>query len=1295
MFDISKDQLLRLSDVDLRELVARLCEAELSRTGAPVSAVRWGGSQTAPDGGLDVEILVKGQEFAGDFVPRAWTGIQVKKSNMPAGKIAEEMSPKVVLRPIFPELAIHNGCYIIVSLADDPAGTRLDDREKAMQAQIESVKDQGDLRMEFYGRGRLADWLRQHPGVQLWVREKLGLPLSGWRPFGRWSTTPPGVEDDLICEAGVTIALPGGRDKLGTLQGINGIRELIRSSDKAVRIVGLSGVGKSRIVQALFEETVGDEPLDRHLAIYADLGEAPDPPVRTILERLAAEERPAIVVLDNCSSDAHNRIASQAASLPNLCLVTVEYDIQEDKPEVTSVVRVDAEGPEIAETLIRRRHPDLGQVNARRIAEFSGGNARVALALADAASEEKESLSSFSPAQLFDRLFYQRGAPDADLLKAAEVLALVYSFSISTNEGGVDELAALAGLLSQDRPVLYRAAETLVKRQLAQKRGNWRAVLPHAVSNRLAKRALENISVDDILNAFQGLPSPRLLKSFGKRLGYLHDHEVAQRIVKSWLSPGGLLHNLHGLNEDSIQLLLNVAPAVPEDVLSAIEAQDETFFSRGNPLFPTFVDLLAKIAYEAGLFERCANLLAKFALTEREGENRNSIQDRLFGLFSLYLSGTEANPDARENFVRRFLMSDKQNEQRLGLGMLRAALQSYHWFAVGDFDFGARPRSYGYHPKTSEEQNQWFMRFVALAREIATGEDVYLLTQVRTLLARELRGLWDHPGLRAALVDLAMALNEQRSWLEGWLAVRSIKYYDYRRTGGTKLLDKLDEMPESERPSDEATKIYVLGAELLDKLDKALKPGRLSDEVRTYVLSAGHEQFTLDEEFNSDDDQKWQESGKRAAARAHDLGMAVADEPKVMGELSQDLFTAQSGYLTEFGRGVASKCDDLQGLWERLIEWLELAGDQASHCGVLCGVLEVIQERDAPLAQKILDEAVQNRILRKFIVRLQVSVPLDDTGVYRLHSSLDFEDTPLPQFGNLTWHRPLDTFNETDVRDLMLRILDRPDGAEVVLDDLSMRLYVLRDDKLVLGPDLKRVGILASAALLRHKADFHYGDSIYSHLSEVLKSCMDEVEFPEETSEVFDAYFVRLRASYGYVGGIEEAVAVLAEKATFRFLDGIFFDSALKDYRHNVFKERHDEKNPLSSVCVATLLDWCRQGDFQERLSMISEAIYPFEKELEGDGVVLSEQARAIMDVTQDPSTVLRNLCSFVRPSGWSGSLANIIAKRRQAFEMLLKHDRSDICVAAVAQIAQIKEWEDEERRRERAYDERREQSFE
>ena len=1307
MFDISKDQLLRLSDVDLRELVARLCEAELSRAGAPVSAVRWGGAQTAPDGGLDVEILVKGQEFAGDFVPRAWTGIQVKKSSMPAGEIAAEMSPKGVLRPIFPELAIHNGCYIIVSLTDDPAGTRLGNRERAMQTQIKPVKDQGDLRMEFYGCGRLADWLRRHPGVQLWVREKLGLPLSGWRPFGRWSTTPPGVDDDLICEAGVTIALPGRRDKLDLLQGINEIRELIRSSGKAVRIVGLSGVGKSRIVQALFEETVGDEPLDRYRAIYADLGETPNPSAREVLDLLAAEGRPAIMVLDNCSSDAHNQIASQVTHSQDLHLVTIEYDIREDKPEETKVVRIDAEGLEIAELLVKRRYPDIGQVNARPIAEFSGGNARLALALAGTVSEE-ESLSGFSDAQLFRRLFYQRDESDTDLLQAAEVLALVYSFSISADTDGVDELAMLAGLLGQDRRVLYRAAETLFERQLAQKRGNWRAVLPHAVSNWLAEKGLRNISTDDILNAFQGPPSPRLLKSFGKRLGYLHDHEVAQEIVRSWLSPGGLLHNIGQLDEDGIQLLLNVAPVAPEDVLSAIETQDtggttEIFPSqgnlrlRGNWRLSTFADLLAAIAYDPDLFERCVVHLAKFALmeTEEERENVSGIRGRLYGLFSLYFSETKADPDAREHVARRFLSSRDRNEQRLGLGMLRAALQGTNQFLAGTVEFGARPRSYGYHPQTHEEHNQWFMRFVALAREIATGEDVHLSTQVRALLASELRGLWDHPGLRAVLVDLAMVLNEQRPWLEGWRAVRSIKSYDYRRTGGTRLLDKLNEMPESERPSDEETKTYVLGAELLDKLDEELKPRRLADEVRTYVFRGDYELSTLDEEFDFDDNQSWQEANNRAAARAYNLGTIVAGEPHVMDELAQELFTAERGYLVEFGRGVASKCDDLQGLWAQLIEWIELAGDQARQCNVLCGVIEVIHKRDVSLAQKILDDAVQSRILRKSIVRLQVSVPLGDTGVPRLHSSLDFKDIPLPQFGNLAWHRPLDTFNETDVRDLMLRILDRPDSAQIVLHGLSMRLRVLEYDNLPLGPDLKRVGLLASAALLRHRANYHDGGSTDYHLSKVLRSCMDEVEFPTETGEVFDAFLTRLRASYGYVSGIEKAVAILAEKAPFRFLDGIFFDAALKDYRHTVFRVGRDEKNPLSGVSVTTLLDWCRQGDLQERLIMLSEAIYPFKKEPEGDGVVLSEQAYAIIDATRDPSTVLRNFCSSVRPNGWSGSLANIIAKQGQAFRALLEHDRSDIRDAAEAVIAQISQWEERERHLERAEDERREQRFE
>ena len=988
MFDISKDQLRQLNDSDLRELVARLCEAELRNAGMPISSIRWGGAQTAPDEGLDVECCVEDNSFSGDFLPRARTGIQVKKSSMPDSRIEAEMCPDGQLRPIFSELTKNNGCYIIVSLEDDLVSQKVRAREEAMQKQLETIKEQGELQVRFYGCSELANWLRQYPAVQLWVRERLGISLSGWKPFGRWSTTPSHVNDNLICEKGIAIILPGReRERLDILQGIDAIRKLVRTSGKALRIVGLSGVGKSRIVQALFEESIGDNSLDKNLAIYADLGEDINPSAREVLERLIIEERSAIMVLDNCPSNIHNQLAGRVPSSSNIRLVTVEYDIQEDRPEVTSVVRINAEGPEIAETLIKRRHPHLGQVNARRIAELSGGNARLALALADAVSEE-ESLSDFSNAELFDRLFYQRDVKDIDLLKAAEVLSLVYSFSINPDEGGVDELSVLSGLIGQDRHMLYRAAQTLVDRQLAQKRGNWRAVLPHALSNRLAKKALENIPVHNILDAFQGLQNTRLLKSFGKRLGYLHDHEISQDIVKSWFSPGGLLHDFSQLNDDLIQLLLNVAPVVPEYVLSAIEAQDtsgktKAFFSTKTPFFSVFVNLLTTIAYDPDLFERCIILLAKFVLSEME-ERDNNGQDRFFGLFSLYLSGTEAGPDVREKVCRHFLLSGNYKEQQLGLGMLKAALQSSHWSSIGTFEFGARPRSYGYCPETYEEQDQWFMRFIALAQEIDSTKNIELSDQVRDLLATELRGLWKYPGLRTALGDLVRTLNDQRPWLEGWSAVRSIKHYDYSKGSNHEISDD---------------------AELLNEMDKTLRPRRLTDEVRIYVLRQN--QFRLDEKFDFNDDQKWEKSSKRAAERAYNLGIAVAKEPTVMDEILQDIFTARSVYIAEFGKGLALKSNDLRTLWEHLTGGLEIVGDQAQHCYVLNGVLEVICKRDELLAQRILEEAVQSRTLRKFIVNLQVSVALDRVGVKRLLRSLDFEDTPSWQFHILAWHSPL------------------------------------------------------------------------------------------------------------------------------------------------------------------------------------------------------------------------------------------------------------------------------------------------
>lgn len=59
IFKIEKDDLLGLDDGQLEELIARLCETEIAAKSHAISSVRWGGSLTAGDGGIDVRVTVK------------------------------------------------------------------------------------------------------------------------------------------------------------------------------------------------------------------------------------------------------------------------------------------------------------------------------------------------------------------------------------------------------------------------------------------------------------------------------------------------------------------------------------------------------------------------------------------------------------------------------------------------------------------------------------------------------------------------------------------------------------------------------------------------------------------------------------------------------------------------------------------------------------------------------------------------------------------------------------------------------------------------------------------------------------------------------------------------------------------------------------------------------------------------------------------------------------------------------------------------------------------------------------
>ena len=1224
-----------------------------------------GGAHTAADGGLDVEVDLENREFRGDFVQRNLTGFQVKKPSMPPSRIPAEMSPKGQLRPIFHDLAERSGCYVIVSVADDPSDSRLTQRLDAMREQVSPVEHDDNLHLDFYGRGKLSQWLRRHPGVQLWLQDRLGFPLRGWKSFGRWTYVPPDDDDRLISREGISIVLPE-RDapRLEIEPGINRLRELVRTSGKPVRIVGLSGVGKTRIVQALFEPDVGTNPLEHHLAVYADLGETPTPSPRDMHAWLHAQRHRAIMILDNCPRDTHHSLAELVVQTSSIDLISVDLDVRDDRPENSSVIQVRAEGPDIAEVLVRRRHPAIGEGNARRVAQLSEGNARMALALA-AGARKGESLSGFSDVHLFDRLFNQKDSPDTGLLKAATVLSLVYSFSVSDDGDGVDELTVLAFLAGEDRVALYGRVQELLDRQLAQKRGHFRAVLPQALADHLARRALDAIPSGRILASLLGMSDPRLLTSFGKRLGYLHDHDAARQIVTSWLDRGGILHEIENLNGTGLQLLRNAAPAVPSAVLSALEIRFDEADSekklRGSVLESHGItELLCGIAYEPEFFERCVRLLAMTARLEANDTSQpTGPRAQLFGLFCMYLSGTNAGPEIRLPIVRRFLFDSDNDDQELGFGMLEAALLGDHWATLIPSDFGSHPRNYGYRPATAHDCGQWLSPVIEIAREAAASGSRDMSNRVRKLLADKLRSLWQLPDIRDDLVETARTLNKQRPWIEGWKAVREIRHYDYSSVGG---------------------KTPPSGFHLLTELDDLLRPQDLVGQIRTHVFSSDLDLLTMDDSIGAGDEDKWEESLSRAATRASNLGEAAAADLSVIDELSQELFVDLSGQHFEFGKGLACGCADLRVLWDRLIVQLERADGAARNCRVLVGVIGVVREKEPSLTHEILDSAIRNPLLRRFIVSLQSQASLNRRAVERLLKSLDFEDTPLYQFADLARLQPLEALEEANLGEILEKVLTRPSGAPVVLDGLSMRIRILRKrNGLPLKKRLKSIGRRAVTEWL-HEDHRHNNASADLDASNVLNACMDDTHARKETEDLLQAFFSCVNSGKGSAIGLAKTVATLAEKTPHRFLDGAFAsDSSNITRRYILFGRATNGENPLSRISTSALMGWSRKEDVQARLLTLAEWIDPFAEQGETAESMFSEHARAIIDASANPHAVLSSFAESAFSMNPMDNLDDLIAKRRLPFEVLLRDGGPRTRSAAQAAIHQI----DERHRRE------------
>lgn len=1257
MLEITSQDIAALNDEDLRTLVGRLCEAELQQAGLPTSAVIWGGNQNARDGGIDVRVLLHGEHHGLNFLPRSDVGFQVKKTDFTPGLIAPEMRPSGDLRPSIIELIDRRGAYIIASSGTDASDSALQDRLSAMRAATANEDINDHLAVDFYDRNRLATWTRAHAGLVTWARQKAGRSIAGWQPYSAWAVSPDGVKDEYLLDEKARL-YRGISDERGVtaLQGVDLIRDILRKPKGVVRLAGLSGVGKTRLVQALFDGRVGEGALGPALVNYTDMNDNPAPQPSGMISDLIAADYRAIVVVDNCPPDLHRRMTELCRNAESqLSLISVEYDVQDDEPEGTEVFRLDTSSTEVISKLIARRYPDMTRLDVDKIATFSGGNARIALALANTL-EQHETVAGLRDEELFKRLFYQRQERDGSLLRAAQACALVYSFQGEALSGDQAELPKIAALIGTDSQQLFAKVVQLRQRDLVQRRSVWRAVLPHAIANRLAKMALQEIPFEIIEQQFD---TARLLKSFSRRLSYLHESEDARAIAANWLRPGNLLGDVGRLNELGQAMFENVAPILPERALEAIEralAEASLRDVYGRSWRDRLSSLLRSIAYDAELFDRCVAGLIAMALAEPQDGRSEYAEESLVGLFHIFLSGTHAKVEQRARIIGRLLASEDMRSKRLGDKLLGALLQAEHFSAGHSFEFGARVRDYGYWPSKLEDRVHWFEVTLALASRFAEVENE-VGEAVRSKIAHAIGSIWFlDPRIQEQLESLARTISRENYWQEGWIAIRSFLSRPHSKSDPA-ALERLRSLERTMRPTSLIQKVQaVVLSERWGALDFAEMDE--SDEAKVRTTSLAHE---------------------KANTLAEDLGEQVALDAVALSALLPRLTRGKPGRVTPFGMGMARVVSERRRVWQRLTGGLAQAEENVRNAGALAGLLIGINRDDPGLCEELLEGALTDETLGSWFPALQTSVPISSAGAARLRRAVTMGKASIGSFQFLGWGRSSDALSGKDLSSIVLAIAEQKGGYAVAIDILSMRFHSDKDHDTAAPLELVEAG-----RQLLEKAVFDDRNNMSDHhLHTIAKVCLLGGA-GESAARRFCERIKKGLSEYSF-SAYEHEQLQITFKLQPRIAIEVFFES--EDGEGNLIVDGFDDpsdrrKNPLDELPDYQVIKWCDESPLK-RYAALSRAISFFSND--GGGISWTPLAKEMLRKAPDRLAILKNFISRFTPSSWIGSRAAIVESRLPLLDQLRElMDQSffesirDARAELVDEIARSRKWETE-----------------
>ena len=491
------------------------------------------------------------------------------------------------------------------------------------------------------------------------------------------------------------------------------VQRQILENKKVLRLLGLSGMGKTHLVNEAFGK---DNFLKKHY-LYIDCYSCEYNDFRARLDWLFINYREAYLVFDNCDQEIHQRIINLRRELQgsNPILTIYNNPMEESSGGSATYLLMERAYNDIIESILSDLPSLNSQVDLDKIKEFSGGIPMIARLLAEGIRRE-QNIGIITDASLMDKVLgVKQGSEERAVLQALSLFSFVgyqdeYAAQLEFL-AKYRKIAMIAGDDEQRHTVFDRTIQYYLQRGIIEAKGRLVGIRPTPIALYLCEEWLNTCSPDQfyqILKDLQNSPSAHVLtEAFCTQFRYLGKSHRARLLVADIAGPNRPLAHLSEITSNyGSRLLLSFSEVNPEIVAQTLEsiigimtAEELQQLDEGRC---NIIWTIEKLCFDPSTFTRGASMLLHLAIVEDESHGYSAV-DRFIGLFSLILPGTSVPLLDRLAFLTK--QYKHLDRHRLLLKAISRALQPidcpYTWEA------GVRglERLEHYYPQSGEEIN--------------------------------------------------------------------------------------------------------------------------------------------------------------------------------------------------------------------------------------------------------------------------------------------------------------------------------------------------------------------------------------------------------------------------------------------------------------------------------------------------------------------------------------------------------------------------------------------------------------